>query len=566
MNDAPEQSTPPAAPTPGARTRWLPLACVLIVGLALRLLWLPGRHETRDVDEAPYTYAGLMLFEGMIPGHKAVPGGIQFWNEWAYVGARSAYNLLHPTELEKQVPLMARPVYVIDRAIFDIYRDISPLRNYVLWCNLAAGLAAILLAWKFGVRASGSWVGGLLSGGLSAVLPVYLFVGATSRPHAFAIALAIASLLAVGRCSIVLSAICFGLAVGTRMEMSLLSPLLAAAIISQHGWKSGLARLVRFVVVSVVTFMVIAPWWLMTWLGNIRSIAGVRILKPTGSSTTGLGTLLLEFSWVNGLAVAALLMICAWALAVQRRPRGWLVPAAATLIGLTLLTGGGLGIAYQLPVVMTVVLIGSYGIAALPQRAMRVAAWVVGLSIAAALGNAIWQGARLRTAYVHPTPGEWIEQHVPAGTRVYWPISIGKVPLPTEEAATRIWNEVSDDASWRTKMSWAVGSGGASTTRALPRATSDELMVKERAYARIWFVLGGRPEVDAPRFDLRQWEGSTIFGARDPVAEFQKTGGVLVWRGESKPAELGEPVQSWSKDSRSGVFIYVSPDVRTRLQ
>lgn len=553
------------AKIPGRAVRATTLLTVLLLGFLLRVYTLPGRYEQRNIDEPAYVASSLLLIEGVTPGHHAVPGGLQFWAQWMYVGFQGAWNLFHPIPEEAQLGLkQGRPLYALDRAIFDNYRDISHLRNFTLWCNIGYGLLAIAAAWKFGDMAGGFY-GALAAGGMIAFLPIYVDLAGTSRPHIAALSMVVLCVIAVTRSrgleQIGPAAVFFGLAVGTRIEMGTVLPLIAAIAITDAGWIRGIRRLVIFGIYALVTFMAIAPWWLMTLFGNIRSIVGSRFqVGVVGGVSTG--DVVVEFLFLNALLVPTLLMFLSWRRAIRIR-HGWVIPAAATLIFGTMLAGGNNAIAYQTPVVMTVILIAAMGVQELPARMTRPVLVALLVSFACAAGFSIRQTMHYKAAYVPDEAADWVEAHVPPGTRVYWPHGLSKLPLPTEAAATAMWDEMMNDDGWRRKTAWALQTPN-DWKRPLPRSTSDEIMLKERANVRLWFILGGRPEVKAPRFDIRQHGSSLTFGVRDPIGDFQKTGGVLVWRGD-RPTQLGEPEISWTKNQTSGTFIYVAPELKPQL-
>jgi hypothetical protein len=560
-------STPPEEePVAPDGRRWphlLALIAVLGLTLGARILWLPKPLEPRQVDEPAYMFDSLLLFEGITPGHHAVPAGLQLWIEWIYVGCDYAADLLHPSPMERQVPPIARPAYTLERTLFDIYRDPSHLRMMMLWINAGFALLATSAAWSFGRRAGG-WLGAVLSGGFVAILPLYCDLGASARSIMMAIALVICCLAIVQRSDglskyLIGAAICFGLAMGSRIETLLYAPLVAALVIADAGWKRGIWNLVKFAFIACIAFIVIAPWYPITLLGNIRSIVGVRVIAGD-KARFPLHKLLFEYAWTNALIVPTLLALWSWR-GARSRQRAWLVPAAVTLVLLTLLGAAGTELRYQTPVLTTAILFASMGIPLVPKRFIAIIAGLVFASLALAGIDSYRQAKAWRDSYVPDTACDWIEQHVPAGTRIYWPYMLGKFILPTTEAGDRLWAQATDAQSWRIKQGWASGAGG--STLPPPRATSAEILLKEVAPARHWFILAGRPDVTAPRYDIISWAHSTIFGELDPVGAFRKNGGVLVYRG-AKPANLPEPAVSWTKNGADGTFIFVSPDIHLK--
>jgi hypothetical protein len=52
------------------------------------------------------------------------------------------------------------------------------------------------------------------------------------------------------------------------------------------------------------------------------------------------------------------------------------------------------------------------------------------------------------------------------------------------------------------------------------------------------------------------------------VEEFKRTGGVVVWRTAAKgmPDGLGEPWVKWLNRNGEGTLVFVSPDLREKLE
>ncbi|MCS7034940.1 MAG: hypothetical protein NZ561_13260 [Phycisphaerae bacterium] len=538
------------------RDRWWIALVLVALGLTLRLYWFPHRYEQRTVDEAPYLYTCLMLAEGMMPGHKAVPAGLQTWLGWLWINGQAALNLLNPTDQERSIGLVARPVYVLNRTLFDIARDVSDLRIFLLSCNVLFDLIAIVAAWKFGQWAGGS-VGGLIAGGFLATGWVFHDVGASVRPLSMSFGMAMMAFLLVSRRRYGLAAVALGLAIGSRIEMVLLIPLLVALVICELGWKSGLRQTLICAGIAAVSFLVIAPWWLMSWFGNLRSVIGARFLGAMKPVT--FGDLMTEMFWFNALVVPCALLAWSWVLAV-RRPRGWLVPAAATLILLSVIAGNA-KLSYHTPAILAVLLTAAIGAGALPAAGLKLAAVATVVSLVVAAGHSIRFRHAERQAYAPDEALAWIEAHVPPGTRLYWPGGVYKLPLPTDSAAAAMWSEVVDEPSWRKKMEWAVGFVPGTDAQALPRATSEDIMAKERCYVRPWYILGGRPEVPIPRFDVRRYGDSITFGVWDPIPEFRNGRCVIVVKGKRVDEQLGKPAAEWTSPRGWGTFVYVAPDV-----
>ena len=174
--------------------------------------------------------------------------------------------------------------------------------------------------------------------------------------------------------------------------------------------------------------------------------------------------------------------------------------------------------------------------------------------------------AENRSSYVPDGSTEWIERHVPAGTRLYLPMNTAfRDPLPTAKAADYLWDEVASRGAWEQKWQYGLRRYGLSYGDFM-RALSEEGMISERSNRRGWFLLGGRPQEPAPRYDIRFLKGFTIYGVQDIAAEFAKTGGVVLWRDEEPNRALGAPEAQWANKRGRGTYIYVSPDVKAKLR
>ena len=149
------------------------LLIVLLILAALFRIWIfPSRGEIRDGDEMAYMTGGLVAWEGMLPGMRAVPAGPQTWIGWLYVAGRSGLEMVHLLRAEG-VPAMMKPYIAIDQALFRTYEDIGGLRVLMLWVSLGVALAGVYGGFRLGSRYGGA-AGGLLIGGLVAVLPLFV--------------------------------------------------------------------------------------------------------------------------------------------------------------------------------------------------------------------------------------------------------------------------------------------------------------------------------------------------------------------------------------------------------
>jgi hypothetical protein len=163
-------------------------------------------------------------------------------------------------------------------------------------------------------------------------------------------------------------------------------------------------------------------------------------------------------------------------------------------------------------------------------------------------------------SYIPDSATQWVNTHVPPGAIVYLSPTF-RDPLPTPESADAIWDEVSGRQATTRKFDKALLRFNLG--RALPpRALSEQIVTTERGYARRFYILGSRPEQVGPRFDLRRYYSSDVFGLQDPVPEYLRTGGVLIWRGDGPPPGLGAaPAMKWTNAAGRGTYIFISSEL-----
>jgi hypothetical protein len=161
----------------------------------------------------------------------------------------------------------------------------------------------------------------------------------------------------------------------------------------------------------------------------------------------------------------------------------------------------------------------------------------------------------------------WLQRHVPAGTIVYTTEEI-KNPLPTAAAADAIWDEVNHTGAWTLKVTTSLKRFNVGAVN-LPRAFSEEDMILEKGIRRGWYILGSRPTLDVPRYDIRIFNDSPIYSmSQDDVAEmYRKDGGVLIDYDNHgpPPKDVGAPVIEWVNAQGYGCHIYCSGDVMAHL-
>jgi hypothetical protein len=163
----------------------------------------------------------------------------------------------------------------------------------------------------------------------------------------------------------------------------------------------------------------------------------------------------------------------------------------------------------------------------------------------------------------------WVEANIPAGTTVYEKTGIA-TPLPTEEAAARLWDQVAAPDAWVPKYIYDTSTKygadraaefGLSGARPL-RVMSEDRLVSDRGIRRRYDILGAPLEPRRPRYDLRlETEGSFYDISTDTIVErLCRDGGAFIDHGPTV-AGLPRPVAAWPRpdDDRSTYVYWTKP-------
>jgi hypothetical protein len=552
--------------------RRLGLIVVILIATVLRWGDFPGRYERRDYDERPYVISGFALWEGITPTYKYSPAGPQIWISWAFAAVDSARYVIHPSAEERGVPLVLRPFVAGNHALFDLYRDWSTPRVVEAMASALVGVAAAAAGFGLGWK-RGGWMPAALVGGLVAVLPVFVQTGDQARPFMMGWGFGIIALYyaavapdrpRAGRWS----AFFMGLAIASRIDMLMLLPLAWADLIDldTKPWPR-VRRIFFFTFWTAVTALLVSPWILTNLIGNLRTIATVRLAEPTAGMQSSKLQMALDVAVFQGLGVSVALMMCGLFLAAGDRKRvRWASALFAILLVMSVLKDTGFGLKHQGGPIVALVTFAGVGMAGLARRWPKVALAALALALAPPAIDVIVNIVIDRRTFVADHTTEWVERHVPPGTRVYLSPEIHD-PLPTVEASNALWAEVNDGDAWMRKMESGMQRFHVSTAD-YPRAFSEENMIIEKGLRREWFILGSRPFISDPRYDIRTFSESVVFGVKDVSAEFKRTGGVLIcddFQG-IMPTDVGPPVAQWLDAYGKGIRIYVSPDVAGSLK
>ncbi|HUI07683.1 MAG TPA: hypothetical protein VL486_11840 [Verrucomicrobiae bacterium] len=535
----------------------------------VRFLHWPALHELRDEDELPYAWGSLQLLEGGVPPYKFAPAGPQTWVGWLYEGVISLTHLALPDAVERGAPLQVRPFLAVNHALFDAYRDSGALRQVWVVISFLCAMGAVVAGFRLGLAKAGL-AGAILLGGTAALLPLFVGFSVQARPYmagwGFGMMALYYALASRHPKSPTISAVLMGLSIGSRVDMLMLLPIVWSETYARSRGRQRLNNMFYYHSVLLITFLAVAPWFLMTLVGCLRIIGTVRI-STVGEVVAGPVAVLRAITWQQGLLLHVLFFLFAIALWIVCRPRRVFLATYILLAGLSMLKGTAFGLRHQGAPLILVIVTGVYAIDWVRQRSPSLAL-VLGLT---ALVLPAWQTQRLvmasRRQYVPELATQWVEKHVPAGTIVYLQPSIRNL-LPTAISADATWSEVTDNAAWRRKFESGLRRFDLRAGE-IPRALSEENMLVERGDRRGLFILGSRLWIDAPRYDIRVYKLGPVFGVRDLPAAFKQTGGVIILRTEADDPDvisLGSPTVAWLDTAGRGTRIYCSADVARHLR
>ena len=546
------------------------LYILLILAAALRIWNLPARNEVRDWDEVGYACDGLVLWEGISPGWESTPAGPQAWEGWLFAAGRSGWEYLHTPA---GTPKMIKPLLAINQALFKTYEDLGTLRLLLIWVSIGTSLIGVYGGYLLGARYGGA-AGGLLTGGVVAFLPMYIEFAGYAKSCTDAWMLAIAAVAcaaaATGGKRRWLPGVLLGLGIGSRIDMVVVAPLVLWAlwenpISGMEWWKAMLAALG----ITVAMGLLSAPYAMQGFVGIFRQIGLSKGEAYWGAEAQRTATFT-ELMGDQGLGPIMLLAIAGILLVLLRgRLKHVVLVGYAVLMAASIFMGHHQPMRYNggplIVILAGVALTTGAILRRLPRSAMALAVLMVALPFVQSVRAVL----AMKQLYTPENAVEWIDEHIPAGTTVYLhPGFNSRAVLPTPAAADAIWAIISNDQTWKLKLEDASKRFSLPEEQ-IPRALSEDNLVKDRGFCRRWFILGGG-QSDRPRYDVRLVAMSATFGLkRDEVGgEFKKTGGVVLWQTRSggMPPRLGEPFKKWVNHEGEGVLIFVSPDLQEKLK
>jgi len=548
-------------------TERLILLMMLVICLGLRAVIWPGIHELRDGDELAYAGGSLQLLEGNLPGIHYAPAGPQTWIGWASATVATIRHFIFPNPNERRAGITIRPFLAVQHTVFDSYRDMGFLRQVWVVTSVAAVVAGVVAAFFLGL-ARGGLPGAIFLSGSFTVIPLFLEFSVQARPYAFAWSAGVVALyyaLASPRKeALLISAVVMGFAIGSRIDMGILLPVVLSEIWIRHRTRF-VRECAKYCGVLLIAFLVVAPWYLMTLVGSLRAVGTIR--SGIGLTTSDPVAVLNQLCWNQGMVIQLLLFLAGLIFLITRRPRRILLACYLCVILVSVFKGSAFGLRYQGGPLLLLLVAGLPALEFIRNYSVVSGVAIACLSLVLPAVRSAQLVANVRHDYVEDSATAWVEHHVPAGTIVYLRPWITN-PLPTSAAADTTWSEVASVDAYRKKFE--SGSKRFSVDVAeIPRALSEVNLALERANRRCFFILGGCDWVAAPRYDVRVFQSGPVFGIRDLPTVFGQTGGVVVVRSSREDPlvqQLGKPDVAWLNSGGDGTRIYCSADVQGRLR
>ena len=536
---------------------WLvPAACVLI-GAILRLGRFPDAGSPSQFDEVSYLSNGLLLLEGETPINKYAPSGPLTWLSAAYSGVKALLKLIADKADLADFPAILRPAAALQSALFDLYTDMTGLRLTVVVLTILLTLAAVVAACRLG-KALGGMPGQILAGLLAASLPIFVEMSTETRPYASAWALALIALAAAGAgkpgTRVIGAGIFLGLAVGSHIDMIRIVPLVLflqwrRTETSRPPW----AEFGRTTGIALATFLLVAPWYILHVLDNIRQILSVRVLSAGEHG----------MHWFQaGLAIPLAIALIGLIAAGWRRH--WPAFCCGIWLGLNALLAlrpSEHGLQHDGALIVMVVALAPLGVATFFEFAPILRRFPVCVAaIAIIVAPCVWQG--VKTAFIYGRSLEpdqsvdWIEGNVPAGTPVYVDSGQFRALLPTPRAADRLWADVASPYVWKEKYLHDMARFGLDDSEPL-RVMSTDRMAADLGIRRRFYILGAAGQVDRPRYDLWSVSYGSFFDLppKAAIEQLCRDGGVYLHSGTAIP-DLPAPAMSWVRRDGNSTFIY----------
>jgi hypothetical protein len=528
----------------------------VLLGAILRFARLPHAGSPSQFDEISYLSNGLLLLEGETPINKYAPSGPLTWLSAAYGGMKALFKLVADGAGLSDFPPMIRPAAALQSALFDLYADLSGLRLAAVLLTVLLTLAAVVAACRLG-KALGRTAGEIAAGLLAASLPIFVEMATETRPYASAWAFALIALAAITTKRPVSAGIFLGLAIGSHIDMIRVLPLALLLL-----WRQAETRrppwreLGRTAGLALVTFLMVAPWYPLHLIDNLRQIVTVRVLAADGQASQLFAT-----------DIALPLVAASIGLALGAWRRDW--PAFGCLIWLGLnallaLRPSEHGPQHDGALVVMIVALAPLGIYILIERIAVLRPFLIAAALVSVVAApSVKQG--IMTAFVHgrslvpDNSVDWIEANIPAGTTVYVDSGQFRSLLPTPRAADRLWSDVASPYVWKEKYLHDMARYGLADAPPL-RVMAADRMAADVGNRRRFYILGATGQPERPRYDL--W--SVSFGGffdLHPKAAIERLcdeGGVYLHSGRAIQ-DLPAPAKAWVRPDGNSTFVYQVP-------
>jgi hypothetical protein len=544
------------------RVLWSLLFLSILTGAILRIARFPHGNSPTETDEIGYLSDGLLLLEGETPIHKYAPSGPLTWFSAWYAAIRTVVVLFSGGSDVSVFPALVRPAAALEASLFYLYADMSSLRLTAVALTVLLTLLAVAAAFWLGKAFLGT-LGAVAAGLMAASLPSFVELSTEARPYAIAWASGLIALAAAGtnkpRSQLLSAGIFLGLAIGSHIDMLRIAPLVLLLQWRRSGngvvpWHDFYITLIT----SLICFLIIAPWYELHLIDNIRQIITVRMM---GAEHTSL--LSLWLGWLDaGIALPLVVTIAGLLMALSRRrwPEFccgiWLVlntaiaayPSAhgihhdgAWLVMVIALLPLGLSIIFDMVPVFKK-----------PALASAIAVIIVAPTMWRGGAQAFAEGRSLNPDQAI----DWVEKNVTPGTTIFVEGSGTRSLLPTRDATTRLWTDVAAPDAWVPKYLHDVTKFGLGSERPL-RVMSSDRIASDRGNRRRYYILGAPLQPERPRYDLWIVSYGSFYDVPPPIVieRLCQDGGIYIHSG-SKIDVLPLSVASWPRDDGDSTYIY----------
>jgi hypothetical protein len=505
------------------------------------------------------------MIEGLPLGRGFAPSGPITWFVALYAGIGTIVTWLSHNADTLQFPGVLRPVAALEVTLFRIYADLSVLRLTVALFVSLLSLWAVWAIARFGYKQAGS-AGALAGGLLAAALPIVLDMSVQTRPYgvAWSFALLAAAAAATGRerSRALRAGVCLGVAVASRIDMVMVGPLVLLVLCLDSNDSKQISRAVRiFAAASMISFLLVAPWYLPHLVDNLRNILSVRILHTLPNA----GGAAFE-AWRTWLAagIATPLIVALAGLLTASLTRRWIAVACGVWLLVLAVLGShpdSFGLRHDGALVVAIIIAAPLGLRMLGAFCQGTNKQVFSaVLVIFACAPALWYGLKTTASLARSRAPDdsitWIEQHVPPGKRVFAQGLSFQTLLPTAEAGERLWSQVVEPNAWLGKWDYDVAKCGYGGFPPL-RVMSEDHLAQDRGNRRRYYILAAPVSSDRPRYDL--WivsEGSFYdLHANEAMDRLCKEGGVYLHRG-APISQLPAPAASWPGLDSEGTYIY----------